>query len=155
MPKQFPATLEGDFYKLVVRGRNPSDNQPRFKRFLKERPRVSNLPLTDAEKDKEVDREFLRIKKDGIHDIPDWIAFLVDYKRWWEKETAAAKAKAGRARAAKAHAKQQAEKHETADAAQSSKPGSQKNPKEFLDAIYAHSAAKTSRRSPALLKIVA
>ena len=43
-PKQWPATL-ADFYRLVVRGKDKTENQPRFKRFLRFRPRGESWEL--------------------------------------------------------------------------------------------------------------
>jgi len=45
-PKQLPATLD-DFYKLIVRAKNETENEPRFSRFLRRQVENEQLKIKE------------------------------------------------------------------------------------------------------------
>lgn len=107
MPPEFPAGLH-DFYKLIVRGRSEPDNQPRFKRFLRnritERWAKDGRSLTEDGILDVLEWELTRYKTNGFADEYAWVSIAGEYERWWAEECKANRVRAGRMRAAKAAA---------------------------------------------------
>lgn len=100
-PKQFPATLD-DFYRLIVRAKNKTESQPRFKRYLlwvlnykrlnvefdprfAERPKPALMEGTKEAIDA-VESELRRYQNDGILHKIFWDSLAEHYRRWWEPQ---------------------------------------------------------------------
>jgi hypothetical protein len=125
-PKQWPATL-ADFYRLVVRGKDETQNQARFKRFLRyqvdeEQQEIRRdmeraghdseldalkwrLLQTDEAVQKEVERRFASYETHSfgfdLHpDLPsEWTRLAGEYLERWQAEKAENRRFAGLVRA--------------------------------------------------------
>jgi len=70
-PGQWPASLD-DFYRIIVRAKDRTESQPRFKRYL----RTSS---------KNAESAFLGFKEAGFTSRAVWNAHAAAYKTWWEQ----------------------------------------------------------------------
>lgn len=113
-PQQWPAPLQ-DFFRLIVKAKDKSENLPRFQRFLlwrinEIRRTVENDPGNEDPKYSpkpplvEGNEETTKTVRDSLAvyqhiDKELWSPLAEDYMGWWKAETAAAKGFAGSVRA--------------------------------------------------------
>lgn len=102
-PEQWPAPL-AEFYRLIVKGKDSADNQPRFRAFLlhqwREYSRPPSIKLGPEDVERKADKEFEAIKESGFS-IQQWREHAWAYTEWWTAQKHAAKQRAGLAGARK------------------------------------------------------
>jgi hypothetical protein len=86
-PGQWPASLD-DFYRIIVRAKDRTESQPRFKRYLR----------TSSEN---AESSFLGFKEVGFTARTVWNAHAAAYRTWWEQKKHAPRQGTGRVGAEK------------------------------------------------------
>lgn len=97
-PQQWPAPID-EFYKLIVRAKDRTTNQPRLKAYLlhiwQELARLKPKALNPSEADRQAEAHLLALKSNGFS-REEWHEHAAPYLAWWKKQKTEKKQLAGK-----------------------------------------------------------